>query len=874
MTDPTPPPRWAKWVLHRFCTPARLEDIEGDLAEQFHSQRQRHGALRAYLIYWIDVLRFAATPHVRRSQRLAYDHARGPVMLKNYLKIAFRTLNRHKGYTFINVMGLAVGIACCLLILLYVQDERSYDRFHEHADRIVRVIGEVESNDGSWRGRAATPYLLMPLIRDEFPQVEQAVRLAQTSQLVRYDNQQFTEENFFFADSTVFEVFSFDFIQGDPATALQQPFSVVLTVSTAHKYFGAADPLGQTLTVDNERTFTVTGVVQDMPDNAHFHFDFLAALSSTRSWYSENMFTEWGSIWNYTYLLLEENTTSDNLSAQLDAFMARHLPPEIPFAVRLQLQPLTDIHLHSHLFAEIEPNSDISYLYIFSLVAVFILLIACINFMNLATARAAGRAREVGVRKMMGAYRGQLIRQFLSESVLMSLGATALGLALAALALPMLNAVAGKTLSLSVFSNPLLAAALLGIGLLVGVLSGSYPAFFLSRFQPARVLKGQMSKQGSQGAAWLRKSLVVFQFGISIVLIVSTVIVYRQLQFAQTKNLGFDRAQTVEIYLKDGDLRDRYEALKSTFAQTAGVTHIAAASNAPPDGLNSWRVRPQSAPPEEADLMSLMAVDYDYLETLGLHLAAGRAFSEDFPSDAEGAILINEAAAQKWGLDDPVGERFRLESADLTAPVIGVVEDFHMASLHEEIEPVFLIIWPDWYNRLLIKIEPGQVAETMDALERQWKTFAPDWPFEYAFLDDRFDALYRAEQRLGTLFSYFAGLAIFIACLGLFGLAAFSAEQRTKEIGIRKVLGATVPQILVLLTREFVLLVLVAFVVATPLSYLAMQRWLEDFAYRTDLGMGIFILAGGLALLIALLTVSYQSLKAAVADPATSLRHE
>ncbi|HMB89349.1 MAG TPA: ABC transporter permease, partial [Rhodothermales bacterium] len=455
MTNQTPPPRWATWLLHRCCAPTRLEDIEGDLAEQFYVQRQRHGAPRAYLTYWIDVLRFAVAPHVRRSRRPAYDQARSPIMLKNYLKIAFRTLKRHTGYTFINVMGLAVGMACCLLILLYIQDELGYDRFHDNADRIVRVIREVQDNDGTWRGRAATPYLLQPLIREEFPQVEQAVRLAETSQVVRYDDQQFTEDDFFFADSTVFDVFSFDFIQGDPATALNQPFSVVITAPTAYKYFGEADPLGQTLTVDNARTFMVTGVIKEVPANAHFHFDFLAALSSTRSWYGQSMFTHWGSVWTYTYLLLAENTTPDDLAAQLDAFVKRHLPPDIPFPVRLQIQPLTDIHLHSHLNAEIEPTSDISYLYIFSLVAVFILLIACINFMNLATARAASRAREVGVRKMMGAYRGQLILQFLSESLLMSLGAMTLGLALAALALPLLNAVAGKTLSLSLFSNPL-----------------------------------------------------------------------------------------------------------------------------------------------------------------------------------------------------------------------------------------------------------------------------------------------------------------------------------------------------------------------------------------------------------------------------------
>ncbi|MFQ5569488.1 MAG: ABC transporter permease [Rhodothermales bacterium] len=801
-------------------------------------------------------------------------------MLTNYLKIALRNLRKHTGYSFINISGLAVGIACCVLIALYIQDERGYDRFHENADAIYRVVRERLVSENEWGRKAATPWKLGPLLQADFPQIQKTVRIASQERMVRYEAAQHTEERFFLADSVFFDVFTFPLVQGDPGTVLREPFSVVLTETTARKYFGEENPVGKVLTIDNEYDFTVTGVARDVPPRSHFHFDFLASLHSAETMYAGNseLFESWGAIWLYTYLLLDKSTDPAALYAQFDDFIRRHAADVYqPGQLRLPLQPLTDIHLHSNYDGEIEANGDATTLSLFALIAVFILCIACINFMNLATARSAWRAREISVRKVVGAHRLNLVGQFLGESILLSLLALVLAVMLVEMLLPLFNDVTGKALSIDYAGNLLFLGVLVGAALLVGLAAGSYPAFYLSAFRPVAVLKGNAAAGGQRGAARLRRGLVVFQFAITIVLLIATAVVYRQLQYVQHKKLGFDKEHLIMVYLNHDRAQSDYALFKEAFAQHPGVTRIAAASNAPPDGLNTWGIAWEGKPDNLQTSIRVMAVDYDFVETLGLELAEGRSFSETFPTDAQEAFLVNEAAVRQFGFEESIGQPLDFSVGSYfhkAGTIIGVVKDFHLASLHEEIHPVMLNIHPRWYDQLLVRIRPGAAREVLAFLEQQWTARAPEWPFEYAFLDTRLDALYRAEQRLRTAFGYFAGLAVLIACLGLFGLAAYSAEQRTKEIGIRKVFGAPVPGIVALLSIDFLKLVAVAFIVAVPVTYFAMQRWLESFAYRITIGPWVFVAAGLLALGIALLTVSYQSIKAALADPIQSLRYE
>ena len=801
-------------------------------------------------------------------------------MLKNYLTVALRNLRRHKGYTVINVTGLAVGMACSFLILLYVQDEISYDQFHEHGDAIYRVVRERLVSEHEWSRHAATPWQLAPLLKADFPQIEETVRLAKQERLVRYGTAQHTEPRFFLGDSTFFDVFSFPLVQGDPETALRDPFSVVLTETTARKYFGEENPIGQVITVDNRFDFTVTGVARDVPPRSHFHFDFLASLHSTATMYAGNreMFESWGAIWVYTYLRLEEGTSPQALQAQFGGFFRRHVGDVYrPGAFRLPLQALTDIHLHSHYDGELEANGNATTLYIFALIAGVILLIACINFMNLATARSAWRAKEIGIRKVVGAHRLRLVGQFLSESVVMSLLALTVALALIQLLLPLFNDFTGKLLSVGYSTNPLILTGFAGVALLVGLVAGIYPAFYLSAFRPATVLKGNAFVGGQRGAAWLRRGLVVFQFAITILLLIATGVVYQQLQYVQDKQLGFDKEHLIIVSLNHAEARRDYALFKETFAQHPGVVRVATASDTPPDGLNTWSMNWDGKPDDFQASIRVMAIDYDFTETFGLALAEGRSFSQDFLTDGEEAFLINETAARQFGFDHPIGTRLDFSVGEYfskAGSVIGVVEDFHLASLHEEIPPVMLNIHPRWYNQLLVRIQPGAVRETLVSLETDWSRLAADWPFEYSFLDERLDQLYRAEEQLEQLFSYFAGLAILIACLGLFGLSAFAAEQRTKEIGIRKALGAPVSGVMLLLSKDFLKLVVAALILAVPIAYFVMQRWLEGFAYRIVLSWEVFVLAGVLALLIAQTTVSYQAIRAALTDPVKALRYE
>ena len=806
-------------------------------------------------------------------------------MIKNYLKIALRNLRKYKTYAVINMAGLAVGMAGCLLIVLFVQDELNYERFHDNADRIVRLVEDQVQGDRV--GRLATTYTpLAPALTTEFPAVEAAVRFYPYPVLVRYgDAKKFQEDHFVLADSTVFDVFSFRLIRGEADAALAQPFTVVLTASTARKYFDDADPIGQVLTVrddDGERDYTVTGVVEDAPRNSHLQFDMLASYSSSRifaPWMHSRGNWDWPPI--YTYALLADGADPAALEAQLPALAQKYMGERRSSYRTLLLEPLTRIRLFSQRENEPSPTSDITYVSIFSLIAFFILLIACINFMNLATARAANRAREVGMRKVLGAQRTQLIRQFLSESILLAMLAMVLAIVLIELLLPALNAVSGKALttaSLFHWTTPL---ALLAMVLFVGVLAGSYPAFYLSASRPIRSLRGAKERGGS-AAATLRKGLVVFQFAVSIVLIVGTTIIFRQLDYIQNQRLGFDKEHVVVVPLRDQADQINSAALKQQWQQIPNVLSVAATSGVPgiASGLHDFWVFPDNTRQDSLELMTL-TVDHDFVETLGLDLLAGRDFSEDFPTDATEAFLINESAAKKLGWTDPIGQEFTLryyvyDAIMKRGAVIGLVRDFQYHSLHRAIDPTVLhIVTASYYSDYITaRIGPRDVPKTLARMAERWQSFNADRPFEYVFLDETFDALYRAEERLGRLFGYFSILAILIACLGLFGLAAFTAEQRTKEIGVRKVMGATVGGIVMLLSKDLLKLIAVAFVVGAPLAYVAMNQWLLGFADRVALSWPIFLTAGLAALGIAWLTVGYHALKAALADPVTALRYE
>ncbi len=797
-------------------------------------------------------------------------------MLKSYLATALRALGRHKGYAAINVSGLAVGLACCLLILVYVLDELSYDQFHERSDRIVRVAMETKSGDGEWRGGAPTFYALADLVNGSLSGVEQTARLARDRALLRAGDTQIMEDDILMADASAFDIFTIPFVRGNPKTAFDNPYSAVLSEKAARMWFGDEDPIGQTLLRNNEQEFEVTGVVRAMPVNSHFHFDVLLNLESTKDRYDREMFESLGAQWVYTYVLLERPEPVPALATRLNDMARRIVPPDTPVEVRLAVQPLADIHLHSRFASEIESTGDIRYLYIFGAIAVFILVIACVNFMNLATARASMRAREVGVRKLLGAHRGQLVRQFLGESVGMSLFAVVLAPVAAALAVPFFNAVSGKAISAGAFVEAPILLGLLGIALSVGLLAGIYPAFFLSSFQPARVLKGAPDSGGSGAAVRLRQGLVVLQFGISIAIVIGTLIVSSQLDYMQTKNPGFDRDQVVSVRVPATLDAQRVETLKEAFLDEPGVLKASAASHAPPDGLNSWRLRPAGSPVDAQKLVSWVAVDADYVETLGLTITAGRDFRAESAADTRGSIVINEAAAAFFGLEDPVGQRFTLNdglSVGTEAMVVGVVKDFHQTSLHEPVRPVFFFL-DDFSRQILLRIDTERVAELVDGLNEKWSAVVPEWPLETAFLDDRFEALYTAERRLGRIFGAFSFLAIFVACLGLFGLSAYMAERRTREIGVRKVFGASVPGLVGLLTRDFLLLVVIAYAAAAPLTWFGMQHWLEDFAYRIQPDAGLFVITALLALAITALTVSYQAVRAALMNPIDTLRYD
>lgn len=795
-------------------------------------------------------------------------------MLRNYFKIAFRNLRRQPGYTAINIVGLAVGMAACLLIGLYVRHELSYDAFHEKGERIHRVNLQSAPQRGMNRQIAITPNIVAPLMTRTFPAVEKSVRLYKRSGVVQHADRAFQEDRFFFADSTFFDIFDFEFVAGQPETALARPNSVVLTEATAQRIFPDDNPLGQTLVRNTDTEYEVTGVIEDVPPNSHLQFDFVASWSSLGGWINKE--ERWGSANFYTYLLLREGTDAQQLQQQVTQFLDERRAAGDQVRT-LDLMPLTDLHLYADLAYALDPTGDIRYVWIFGALAVLVLLVACINYMNLATARAAERGREVGVRKALGATRGQLARQLYGETGLLVVLGLGLSILLARLGLPLLEALSGAPYALSDLPLGLLAGALCGIGLLVSLVAGSYPALLLSGFQPARVLRSAL--QSGRGRARFRKGLVVFQFAAAVALIASTFAIHKQLSFLQAKKLGFDEEQVVVVPLGDAAQRQNLGALQEAFTQHAGIPSVSTASEYPSDLGATFQVDAEGLPDDRRVLMKGLITDTDIVETLGLKVVAGQSFPRTLPhpdsAETGYRYLLNETAVRTFGWEprEAIGRRFNMLGGR-EGRVTGVVADFHFASLRESIEPLAIWYHPQQASHLLVRVTSGQVEGGLAFIEEQWAALAPYRPFHYRFLDDAFAALYQGERRVGQVFGLFAALAILIACLGLFGLAAFAAEQRTKEIGVRKVLGASVTSIVALLSKDFAKLVLVAFVVAAPVAWFAMRRWLEDFAYRIELGPGVFLLAGAAALGIALLTVSYQALKAATANPTDALRAE
>ncbi|MEP0006889.1 MAG: ABC transporter permease [Balneola sp.] len=813
-------------------------------------------------------------------------------MFRNYLKITLRNLWNNKSYSFINIVGLAFGLASCIIILLYVNNELRYDKHHKKADRIARVASFIDFS-GSYLELATTSAPMGPTLRNDYTEVEDMVRFRPRGEfLVRSGDINIKESDIIFSDPSVFNVFTIPVIHGNGETALIEPYTLALSRSKALKYFGTENVVGKTLLLDDDQTFEITAVYEDMPETSHFNFEFLLSMETNADeanngvWISNNF---------RTYLLLKEGTDLKAFEENFRSIKKTYIEPQlIQFtgnsledfqeagnSIEYELQPLTDIHLHSDLVAEFEPNGNIKYVFLFSGLAGFILILACINFMNLSTARSVKRAKEVGIRKTLGSVRKQLVTQFFTESILLCLFSFLIALLIVELTLPFFSNLSGTNLVSNYLSNTNLILSIAGIVLLTGLLSGSYPAVMLSGFQPIKVLKGVLDK----GTSRFRSMLVVFQFSVSLVVIIGLLVINKQLDFIQNQSLGFQKEQTVIIhdaYTLDTNLNVyKEELLKEPEFKNATISSYLPVSGFSMNDQTFW---PKGDDPVQGNTSSsqVWRVDTDYIPTLGMEIIEGRNFSEDRGAD-ENTVILNEALANRFGFEEPLGEvittftqrpdgSFDTENL-LEFTVIGIVKNFHFRSLKENIAPLGLFKGNSRGN-VIFKIDSQDAGTALAKLENSWKEMAPGQPFNYSFLDERFDRMYRTENRVSNLVFAFSVLIIIIACLGLFGLSAYSAEQRTKEIGIRKVLGASVSGIVSLVSKDFLKLILISFLIAAPVGYFIMQQWLKEFTYKTNIGFDVFLISGIGIILIASITVSWQSIKAALTNPVKSLKSE
>jgi putative ABC transport system permease protein len=799
-------------------------------------------------------------------------------MLKSYFKIAFRNMNRHKGYTFLNVAGLAIGMAACLLIALYVRHELSYDTYHPAADRLYRVAIDIQSQAGN-RVFAKTSAPLAAALQKDFPQVEKVTRLnKQNSQLVSYGpGKSFYENNFYLADPSIFEVFTLPLLKGNSQTVLNRPGTLVITEELAKKYFGNTEPLGKILKVDNE-PFEVTGVLQTLPYNSHLKIDLITSLATwaKQDWYKD-VADNWHSTMFYTYLKAKQQVNIPAFEKQMVNAADKYVSEQIKgwgVTYHYFLQPVKAIHLHSQLKDEAEVPGNAINVYILMVVAGLIMVIAALNYINLTTAQSANRAKEVGVRKVIGATKRPLIMQFLCESLLLTFMALVFALGLVFTTWPYFEVLSGQTYAFDGLFTPQFILILVGLTILVGLAAAIYPALVLASFRPVAVLKGSLSF-GAKGVG-LRQVLVVCQFTISLILLVGTIMVYRQLNFMKDQNLGFEKEQMLVLPVRGTSIADNYEQIKNEFQKHPAVVSATTSASVPGQEVQNFSISLKGEPDDKGQSMYYLFTDFDFLKTYGIQIVAGRDFDKTIQTDKESAFLINEKAVAAFGWATPeeaIGKK--LEAGfGRDGEIIGVYKDFHYRSLQAPIEPLVVATVPWRLNTISLRLNTKDLPATMAFVQQKWQELFPQNPYEYSFLDEEFNKQYRADEKIGRTFLVFTGIAIFIACLGLFGLATFVAQQRTKEIGVRKVLGASVTSIVGLVSKDFVKLVVVSFVIATPLSYVLISKWLENFASRISIGWLTFIIAGMALLVIALLTVSYQSIKAAVANPVKSLRSE
>jgi putative ABC transport system permease protein len=876
------PPKVAKWILHRFANRDEAKAIIGDFEEEFFERANLFGFFRARLWYWRLVL-------ISLPSFFTHVCFWSGAMFKNCLTVALRNVRRHRGFSVINIAGLAVGMGASILIAVFVLHELSFDRHHEKGDMIYRVVAQFDPG-GERRGAYTVPPMAQAML-DELPEVEQAARLSlwPNNDLVRYEDKLLLEKGIIYADASIFDVFTIPFVLGDAKSALGDPRTIVITKDIAFKYFGSTNPLGKSLRFEDQgRDFKITGVIENCPPTSHFQYEMIASIVSSKTAFE----TGWGGHTYFTYIALKDRNSRAQLEAKMPDFCRRHWGTYL-YAETGQtydeymkdgnnyygfsLEPLSDIHLNQGVVDYLSIKGNKTYVVVFSIIALFILLIACINFMNLSTARFAHRSKEVGVRKVLGSSQKQLVWQFLGESVLLSLFALVFAVLLAKAFLPIFRNLSSRQLELDFFQHVFTLPLLVGFALLVGLLAGCYPAFFLSSFQPVRTVKGSRG-QKNKGNVILRRTLVVLQFAVTFGIFFGTFVISHQLQYVRDKQLGFNKEQVVVIHRADA-LGQQADAFKQELLRFASIITISDTESLPGRHFNPNSHRLEGRPATETPTLHTIYGDHNFADLLNLEIVAGRYFSPEIPTDATSSVVINETAVKELGLTDPLGKRFHKEFGGAKegefVTIIGVLKDFHFNSLHHDIFPMLIRpLSPSTWNLTSIRIGPENIPETLARIEETWRTFTGGQPFEYSFLDEDFDNLYRNDLRMGQIFSVFAALAIFIACLGLVGLISFTAEQRTKEIGIRKVLGASVSKIIYLLSREVVVLVIVAAFVAAPIAYYGMHKWLQNFAFRIYISPLMFVLTAFMTLAIAFLSMSFRAIKAAHANPIDSIRYE